>query len=163
MGYYIMKKVKKFIVGYYQKDYQKKGRSIIIYSDNDDFILYKGDFESFQYNGKGVLYYSKSIFPEKEEKIKFDGIFKNNKYAKGILFYESGYKEYEGEFKDDKYEGKGILYFERNNKIFYEGNFIQGEFKYGKLYDLKHDIIYQGEFKKNIPKEGKKGRFYSNY
>ena len=138
----------------------KKGRSIIIYSDNDDFILYKGDFESFQYNGKGVLYYSKSIYYEKEEKIKFDGIFRNNKYAKGILYYENGYKEYEGEFKEDKYEGKGILYFERNNKIFYEGSFIQGEFKNGILYDLKNKIIYQGDFKRNIPKKGKDIKLY---
>lgn len=41
----------------------EKGKSLIIYieDDDDDYILYKGDFESFQYNGKGILYYKKII------------------------------------------------------------------------------------------------------
>ena len=81
----------------------QEGKSLIIYIEDEDYLLYKGDFESFKYNGKGILYY------EKENKIKFNGIFINNNYSKGILYYRSGYKEYEGEFNENKYEGKGIL------------------------------------------------------
>ena len=135
----------------------KKGKALTIYDEND-YIIYKGDFESFQYNGKGILY-NVDFFIE-ENYIKFDGIFKNNKYLNGILYNKNGYKIYEGEFNEDKYEGNGILYYEINNKIFYNGSFLKGEFKYGILYGLKNEIIYEGDFKKSIPKNGKNIKLY---
>ena len=80
----------------------KKGKSIIIYSEDDNnYILYKGNFESFKYNGKGTLYFENGYIYE-ENKIKFDGIFRNNDYLEGILYNRSGFKEYEGEFKENK-------------------------------------------------------------
>ena len=42
---------------------------------------------------------------------KYEGEFKNDKReGKGIMLYNDGDK-YEGEFKDDKKDGKGIYYF----------------------------------------------------
>jgi len=135
----------------------EKGKSLIIYIEDDgddDYILYKGDFESFQYNGKGILYYKKNNI------VRFNGIFKENKFFKGILYYKSGYKEYEGEFNENKYDGNGILYFEKHNYKFFEGSFIKGEMKNGKLYGLENELIYDGEFKRNIPKKGKNIKLY---
>ena len=69
-------------------------------------------------------------------------------------------KKYEGKFKNNKYEGNGILYFEKYNKIFYEGIFIDNEYKNGILYGLKGEKIYEGEIQNSIPKEGKNIKLY---
>ena len=46
-------------------------------------------------------------------KKRYEGDLKNNKAeGKGILYDENENKKYEGEFKKDKFEGKGILYDE---------------------------------------------------
>ena len=45
-----------------------------------------------------------------------------------LYFYKSGDK-YEGDFKDDKKNGKGIYYFKNGNK--YEGQF-KNNFREGK-------------------------------
>ena len=55
----------------------KEGKSLIEYSDNDG-VLYNGDFKSFKYNGKGILYYNDEYIITSKIRIKFDGIFKDN-------------------------------------------------------------------------------------
>ena len=55
------------------------------------------------------------------ENNEYKGDFKNNKYegkGKGIEYYENGNKRYEGDFNNGKFEGKGIVYYE-NGKIEY--------------------------------------------
>ena len=47
----------------------------------------------------------------------------NNKNIYKIKEYDNG--RYEGEFKDDKFEGKGIYYFNSGSR--YEGEFKNGE------------------------------------
>ena len=49
-------------------------------------------------------------------------ILKNKKKMEKeyLSYYENGIKEYEGNFKFDKYEGRGILYDKKGNKK-YEG------------------------------------------
>ena len=44
------------------------------------------------------------------------------------MFYEIGhiYERYEGEFKNDKFNGKGILYFK--NQLKFEGEFKDGDY-----------------------------------
>ena len=37
---------------------------------------------------------------------------------------------------------------------------MKGEFKNGKLYDLKNEILYKGEFRENMPKNGKYIKLY---
>ena len=125
----------------------EKGKSLTFYGEND-YIIYKGDFSNFMYNGEGILYY------EKENKILFKGIFKDDKYSNGILYFNDGSKQFEGEFFNNIYNGKGTLFFKGNNKKYYEGTFNNGKYKYGILYDPKGEIIYEGEYKNNLPKEG---------
>jgi hypothetical protein len=57
---------------------------------------------------------------------------------------------YEGEFKNGKYNGKGILYSE--NKKYADGRFIDGYLKYGKKFRYNGDEIYnfdEGEWDVN--------------
>ena len=97
---------------------------------DNENLIYEGFFTEGYYNGKGILYYKNN------NNIEFKGIFKNNYYDEGILYYNNGVKNYEGKFRENEYEGNGIL------------------------YDLKGEIIYKGEFKNNLPKEGKNIKIY---
>ena len=70
------------------------------------------------------------------ENKKYEGDCKNNKAeGKGILYHENRKKRYEGDLKNNKAEGKGILYDENENKK-YEGEFKKDKFEgKGILYD----------------------------
>ena len=118
--------------------------------------MYKGDFLSFKYDGKGILYY------ENNKKIKFDGLFKEGYFVKGILYNYQGYKQYEGEFNNNnQYEGNGILYYGTNNKIYYsKGIFKEGKIIKGILYDIEGQKMYEGEIRNNLPKECKNFKLY---
>ena len=94
----------------------KEGIDITIY-DHDRYKKYKGDFSSFRYNGKGISFYN--------NKILFEGIFKDDYYFNGILYYKDGYKQYEGGFLNYKFNGKGTLFFEKNNNKYFEGFFLE--------------------------------------
>ena len=131
----------------------KEGKSLILY-DKDDYIIYEGDFSSFHYNGKGILYFEKSY------QILFNGTFRDDKYLNGILYYIYGNKKYEGEFNNNVYNGNGILYYEKNNKIFCQGFFKNGNFISGKSYSPEGMILYEGEFKNFLPKKGKNIKSY---
>ena len=61
---------------------------------------------------------------------------------------------YQGYFYENKYEGKGCLYFE-NKKIYKDGLFKDDNLVNGILYDPDGNKIYSGNFINNNPKEGK--------
>ena len=77
-------------------------------------------------------------------------------HGKGIIYAQDGKMIYEGDFKDDKYEGNGKLYFE-------DGGYFIGEMKEGHKYKGKEyyengNIEYEGDFK-NDKYEGN-GKLY---
>ena len=81
----------------------------------------------------------------------YEGELKNNiiKEGKGKLTYNNGVI-YIGEFKNDKYNGKGVLYIKKN-KLVYEGYFLNGLFEgKGKFYQQNGDC-YIGNFKNGKP------------
>ena len=89
-----------------------------------------GQFKNNKRNGKGTLYYS-------NHEIKYEGNFVDDKFeGRGKMFFENG-EYYIGEFKDNKMHGKGKLYY-KNKKIKYKGIFTNG--KYEKNY--KSIILY---------------------
>ena len=49
----------------------------------------------------------------------------NKKHGKGYEYYKNGNIKYKGEFFNDKYEGNGKYYFENGN--YYEGNWKNGK------------------------------------
>ena len=72
-------------------------------------------------NGKGIIYY-------KNGKIKYDGEFINDKLeGKGKYISENG-DYYIGEFKKGLKHGKGTIYY-KNISTKYDGEFINDELK----------------------------------
>lgn len=68
------------------------------------------------------------------------------KYGKGQIRKKANSELiYDGFFKEDKFEGDGILYL--NNGYIYEGNFQRGKKQgRGTLYSLDKKFIYEGEW-----------------
>ncbi len=57
-----------------------------------------------------------------------------------MSYYKNGKKKYEGEWKDDKPNGKGVYYYENGNKL-YEGEWQDGEYDgKGVQYDEDGNI-----------------------
>ena len=87
---------------------------------------------------------------------KYIGELKNDKReGKGIMYYNNG-ERYEGEWKNDINEGKGIYYFKSGNR--YEGEFKNDKREGKGIYYGKNGDRYEGDYK-NDKKEGK-GIYY---
>ena len=75
------------------------------------------------------------------------------------MFYDNG-EYYIGQFKDNKFNGKGIKY-DKNGNIIYEGDFINGRREgNGKMFD-EIGNYYIGQFKDNL-RNGKGKVFLPN-
>ena len=121
----------------------EEGKDLIIY-DEYDYIIYKGDFSSFKYNGNGILFYEKSYN-------KFcEGNFKDGIFIYGISYDPEGQILYKGDFKNNfPKEGQNIQQYELNGYLKYEGDFLNFNYQgYGKLYILTsfYYLLYEGEF-----------------
>ena len=72
--------------------------------------------------------------------------------GKGILYYKNGNIKYEGNYLNDKKDGKGKYIFE-------DGNYYIGHWKNdlkngtGSEYDKNGNIIFKGEYINDIRKE----------
>lgn len=152
--------------GEFKNDERYKG---IQYYENGD-LMYGGYFNVDKFEGEGILYYPYS------QEISFEGIFKEGKplngisykedgteesktkiidgdyYTFGRTFYEYGYEEYEGYFKNGIYHGEGIL---KNPEKIYKGIFING-FYWNEKDTLQYidfdtnPIIFKGSLKNDI-------------
>ena len=74
----------------------------------------------------------------------------------GTLYFDGG--RYEGQFKENKKNGKGKYY--KGNNLLYDGDFKNDNFNGNGIYYFENDYIYIGEFK-NDKKEGH-GIVYDN-
>ena len=133
----------------------RDGKGIQYYKNNK--IKYEGDFSEDKYHGEGNLYYKNAEY--------YKGQFKNGiKHGKGTDYYKKDKKQknsnikYNGYYKNDKYDGNGILYYE--NGEYYKGEFKDNYFD-GRGYECLSDgsLRYNGYFVKNIY-EGK-GIFFN--
>jgi len=141
------------------------GKNFTIY-DSKRNIIYRGDLNNFEFNGKGILYY------ENSKNIYFDGFFDSGSYIYGILYDPEGNKIYEGEFMNNnpktctniklyelngnikfigdliegKYQGYGKLY--KNSKLLYDGNFKDGYYELNGILYVNENTKYEGIFKK---------------
>ena len=164
--------------GYFKNNlYNGKG---ILY--NKGKIIYNGYFKDGYYNGIGIEYFNNG---NRKRKMKYEknkplekcyGILyddNNNEIYRGLLInkipdcgksvtiYDNNeFKIYKGDFLLCKYHGKGILYFEGNNKIYFNGIFNNGEYLNGIIYEPDGKKIYEGEFKDKNPKEGQNIKLY---
>jgi hypothetical protein len=111
-------------------------------------------------NGNGTYIFS-SIF--KKEEVKYEGEFKNKKpHGLGVMTFPDSSK-YIGEFKEGKQNGKGTLIFSKT--LTSKGGKYIGEFKNGKEHGLGKYLYsdgseFIGEFKDG--KRNGKGTFVIN-
>ena len=78
------------------------------------------------------------------------GQLKNDRYnGKGVLYYKKNKAKYEGDFLEGKYDGKGKLIYE--NKEYYIGQFKKGKKDgFGEEYYNNNKLKYKGGFKNNL-------------
>ena len=99
--------------------------------------IYEGRFENGLLNGKGIFLDKKSN--------KYVGEFKNmKKWGKGKLISDKII--YEGDFINNKKEGKGRIKFLESNVI-YEGTFINDNIEGYGIFKYTNGNIYEGEVK----------------
>jgi len=129
------------------------------YINNRNYINYTPRFSGFYINIKKLYnlnlflngsYENVSSLEYKTVSVdlsKFIGYFRNNKYFLGIYYFYFG-DYYEGEYKDQKRNGKGIIYYKSGE--FFEGdlkdNRIEGR---GTLF-YKDGGRYEGEWKNDL-------------
>jgi hypothetical protein len=89
---------------------------------------------------------------------KYVGMFKNDKWeGKGKLYYENCNLEYEGEWKNGSREGKGIEYTikSKDKGIKWEGEWKNDRPYTGKGYHHYYDDVkFSGEWKNGLPTNG---------
>ena len=115
------------------------GKGIYKYKD----ILYIGDFEKNIRQGKGEKF-TKNYY--------YNGIFNNDKidgYGR-IQFINSknGESEYEGFFKDNNIEGKGIMKWKNGN--IYEGEMKNNKMNGQGILRLNNGVVIKGLFKDGV-------------
>ena len=164
--------------GFYKEDkYQGKG---ILY-DGKGNKIYNGYFNDGEYHGIGIEYFQKGKLRRKmfyengkslkesfgvlynDDNIIYQGLLKNLKpeNGKNITIYDNkNFIIYIGDISNFEFNGKGILYYEESNEIYFDGFFDMGSYIHGKLYDPQGNLIYDGEFMNNHPKEIKNVNLY---
>ena len=109
----------------------------------------QGEFRYDAPNGKGILY----TVNDNESYLYVGNFINGSKYGFGKLYeidstsHELEYKLiYIGEFKKDRFSGKGI-YYHSNGNIFYEGNWVDNlPFGNGLLYDINGSLKEVGYY-----------------
>lgn len=110
--------------------------------------FYKGELLNGQKHGRGILMasvwdVSQNDFVEYKE---YEGEFKyDKKDGFGVEYNLDGEKVYEGNWKDDKYNGKGKYY--SDGRLYYKGSWLNGiPHGEGEIYDVDSDeLVYEGK------------------
>ena len=100
---------------------------------------YVGEFSYGIKQGKGNLFTN-------DNKFNYDGDWKNDKYEGFGTLYDHGEK-YTGDFKNGKFHGMGSFY--KLNGDILEGDFFEGNLKKGKI-TYKNGDVYEGELENGI-------------
>ena len=136
---------------------------IFLENSTDVFGIHKGNIEN-KTEKKGYLIYTLiDLIKSDINKIRNNGKYINGKYiwedgkyylgeikdnipnGKGIKYYSNGNIQYEGDFKDGKFEGNGKFYYD-------DGDYFIGEYKYGlrngkgKKYLKNGNLCFEGEY-----------------
>ena len=106
--------------------------------------LFEGEYKNGEkFKGKLRIYFDDINNILKSEYEVNNGLIE----GKGKEYYGNGRLKYKGNFKNGKYEGNGILYYEFFGHIKYDGEFKNGmKNGFGKEFDKEGNIVYQGKF-----------------
>ena len=103
---------------------------------------YVGEFQNGLRDGKGTFYYYEN---NEYERKKYEGDWKNDKIeGKGKMIWKTG-EVYEGEWSNNLKEGKGIETYTNGEK--YEGNFKNSKFEGKGVLYYENGDRYEGDFK----------------
>jgi len=134
---------------------------------------YEGKFINGEINGKGILknkegniYIGDFINSIRDgngelttENYKYSGQFKDNKFnGKGEIEFINEESTYEGQFEDNEIDGKGI--YKWKNGDIYEGQMKKGKMHGFGKYTYNDGRIYEGEYSEGI-KNGRGKFIYS--
>ena len=127
------------------------GYGKLISKKENTYFTYIGEFKNGKKEGNGNIFSSDNLFF-------YEGNWENDKKTGLGKLIDNGI-QYNGNFKDDLFNGSGSL-------ILKDGNFLEGEFKQGKLFGIGHlnyknGNIYVGNFEDNLP-NGKGQMTYLN-
>lgn len=110
-------------------------------------IIYRGNFEDNERKGKGTEYITEYKIKEYDENsiLIYEGdIFNGDKNGKGKYTCILTNTIYDGEWKDNKRHGYGIVRDLYKNFIIYEGEFVNDKQYNGKWYSSKDRLSYEG-------------------
>ena len=123
-------------------------------------VKYCGAFKDGKYDGKGQkIMYTNSIIGGEELNeylgresadifMVMTGEYKDGKMNGNIQEYLNGFLLYDGEIKNDMYDGKGTLYYNESDQVKYRGKFKDNLYDgKGTLYDESGEVIYNGKWK----------------
>ena len=100
--------------------------------------IYEGKFMNGVMNGKGIL-------KNKKGNIYIGDFLNNNRCGEGDLTTEKYH--YVGEFKKNKFNGKGKIEFLNDGSV-YEGDFEDNEIEGKGIYKWKNGDVYEGQMNK---------------
>ena len=128
---------------------------------------YVGEFQNGLRDGKGTFYYYEN---NEYERKKYEGDWKNDKIeGKGKMIWKAG-SIYEGEWSNNLKEGKGIQIWPNGQK--YEGNFKNSKFEGKGVLYYENGDRYEGDFKNDnrhgsgimyYIRDGKKGKSMGDF
>lgn len=121
------------------------------YTSEDGKCRYKGEWKNGLPNGKGIKHFYKSDSY-------IDGNFVDG-FAEGFgkQTYEQTWEKtqpyYEGEFKRNAYNGKGVYYY--GDGDYYKGDWKDGKYHgQGAAYNIRLDRTWVGEYKNDEKVDG---------
>lgn len=107
--------------------------------------MYTGQKKDGLRHGKGKYLYGDGSYY-------YGDWFKGKMHGQGKLYDVDGNLEYEGEWKNDCFEGQGTKYSLHGDKwVKYVGAFVQGRIDgFGQMF-FADGSKYKGEFKNDLP------------
>jgi hypothetical protein len=115
--------------------------------NRDGVTIYIGNFEDNERKGKGTEYITEYKVKEYNENsiLIYEGdVFNGEKNGKGKYTCMLTNTEYDGEWKDNKRHGKGVVKDLYKNYIIYEGEFVNDKQYNGRWYSSKNRLSYEG-------------------
>ena len=157
-GTLFFKNGKKKYEGYWKND-KKHGKGLHYFLYKDNYLEIRDICEDKLVNEDDVIEYKNRFYDYEYEHKCYEGEFdEDKKNGKGTYYYYNGVEKYVGDWKNDKKDGKGTLR-DRNQRLIYYGEFSQNRKIFGSLYD-EEGIKFFGHFE-NDQYEGF-GTLYNN-